>query len=535
MIKWLKVKMLAQKGLSCGKTRRQTGTEGWRSMLDCNAVVSWVLLSLTAIIIYRISSWGTPSEWYEIAILTLMVMATIVVVVPLTVREVWASNQLLLLFLGCLSTNFLLNQALHIYDDKIRIFEITIPALLVPCALAPMLTSILISTQSGFVSAFLISLLGNLFIEPSPGLFLSSLLTGFGASYFCVGIRRRSDLLMAGVKVGGIGLICALFLGGLLSTSPQFLFIQAGWAISLGVFTALAVGAVLPVLEWLFDRITDISWLELSDLNHPLLKKLANEAPGTYHHSLNVARLSEAAAEAIGANAALCRVCSYFHDIGKLVKPQYFIENVNPDHNPHDNLNPSMSALIIISHVKEGTNMAIQHNLRQPIIDVIREHHGTSTVYYFYKRALQQQEDAKEGSKIMGSRESDIPDVLEESFRYPGPIPQTRESAIISLADALESSSRSLKNPTAQRIEDHVKAIIDSRIKEGQLEESELTFNDLSEIRTTFTRTLKSMFHARIEYPKEKKELKENDHERSGNSAPQPTRPLEGGPVPSKT
>jgi len=452
------------------------------------------------------SSWGTAAPWYEILILSVMVAATIVVVLPLTIKEVWQSNQLLLLFLGCLSTNFLLNQALHIYDDNVKIFDVSIPALLVPCALAPMLTSILISSYSGFVSAFLISLLGNLFIESSPGLFLSSLLTGFGAAYFCVRIRRRSDLLMAGVRVGLIGLVCALFLGGLQNTSPQFLIIQAVWAISLGVFTSFVVGAVLPVMEWLFDRITDISWLELSDLNHPLLKRLASEAPGTYHHSLNVAHLSEAAAEAIEANSTMCRACCYFHDIGKLVKPQYFIENSNPDHNPHDNLNPSMSALIIISHVKEGVNMAIKHGLRQPIIDVIKEHHGTSSVYYFYKRALQRQEDAREGGKIMGIREEDIPDVREESFRYPGPIPQTRESAIISLADALESSSRTLKNPTAQRIEDHVKAIIDSRIREGQLEESQLTFNDLSIIQATFTKSLKSMLHARIEYPKEKKE-----------------------------
>ncbi len=172
------------------------------------------------------------------------------------------------------------------------------------------------------------------------------------------------------------------------------------------------------------------------------------EAPGTYHHSLVVANLAESAAEAIGANATLCRVCSYFHDVGKLVKPEYFTENMNFERNPHDDLAPTMSALIIIAHVKEGVDLALKHGLNQQVIDVIQQHHGTSLVFYFYNRALQQQEDARAGGKIMKMREEDIPEVSEESFRYSGPKPQTRESAIISLADMVESASRSLEKPT---------------------------------------------------------------------------------------
>ena len=175
------------------------------------------------------------------------------------------------------------------------------------------------------------------------------------------------------------------------------------------------------------------------------------EAPGTYHHSLVVANLAEAAAEAIGANATLCRVCSYFHDVGKLVKPEYFTENMNFERNPHDDLAPTMSALIIIAHVKEGVDLALKHKLNQRIIDIIQEHHGTSLVYYFYKRALQQQEDARAGGKIMNMREDDIPEVSEESFRYRGPKPQTKESAIISLADTVESASRSLGETNAAK------------------------------------------------------------------------------------
>ncbi len=534
MIKWFKIRMLAQKGLSCGKTRKQSADASWRDALDCSPIMRWVLLALAGVVIFRIGSWGSAADTYEILVLSLMALATMIILIPLTVREVWKSNQLLLLFLGLVLTNYLLNYGLQIHDEDMTIGGFPIPALLVPCALAPMLTSILISSHAGFICAFLVSLLSYIFLPSTPGIFLSSLLTGFGAAYFCTRIRRRADLIMAGVKIGGIGLICALFLSILQEVPLGDLVFQAVWAIALGVFTALFVGAIMPILEWLFERITDISWLELSDLNHPLLKRLASEAPGTYHHSLNVAHLSEAAADAIGANSALCRTCCYFHDIGKLVKPQYFIENAHPDKNPHDNLTPSMSALIIISHVKEGISIAIKNHLRQPIIDVIREHHGNSTVYYFYKRALQQKEDAREGGKIMGIREEDIPEVREESFRYPGPIPQSRESAIISMADAIESSSRTLQNPTAQRIEDHVKMIIDSRVKDGQLEESHLTFNDLHLIRVSFTKTLKSMLHARIEYPKDKKESKNKDSREPRESKRENKQPKDTSAQPAK-
>jgi putative nucleotidyltransferase with HDIG domain len=256
------------------------------------------------------------------------------------------------------------------------------------------------------------------------------------------------------------------------------------------------------MLEHLFGITTDISWLEASDLNHPLLRRMTIEAPGTYHHSLVVANLAEAAAEAIGANATLCRVCSYFHDVGKLVKPEYFTENMSFERNPHDDLAPSMSALIIIAHVKEGVDLALKYNLHQRIIDIIQEHHGTSLVYYFYQRALQQHEDARAGGKIMKLREDDIPDVREESFRYSGPKPQTRESAIVSLADMVESASRSLEKPTPQKIESLVNELIEERIIDRQLDECDLTLAELKVIAERFRFTLMMMLHTRIAYPK---------------------------------
>jgi putative nucleotidyltransferase with HDIG domain len=526
MIRWLKIRRLEGKGLSCGKTRRQANESEFRLFLDCHPAITFLIFLLSGFIIFRIAEWNSAtSNPLDFIILSSMVISISFMVIALAIREVLYSNNLLLLFWGCVVVNFLLNKATHLYYPEFierADVPLPVPVLLVPAALAPMLACILVSPYSGFIAAFLVSLLGTLFVDPTPGLFLTSLLTGFSAAYFTQSIRRRSDLIMAGFKVGFIGLICALILGGGLAKSGVGeLVLAAVWAIALGVITSFLVGAILPILEWLFDRITDISWLELSDLNHPLLKRLANEAPGTYHHSLNVANLAEAGAEAIGANSTQCRASAYFHDIGKLVKPDYFVENMNPNQNPHDNLSPNMSALIIISHVKEGVNLALKHNLREPIIDVIREHHGTSLTYYFYRRALQQKEDAIEGGKIAGMREDDIPDVREESFRYPGPVPRSKESAIVSLADSIESASRSLRNPTAQRIESMVQEIIDSRVEDRQLDQSQLTFNELTILTRQFISSLKNMLHARIEYPKEKKEKERREgKERPASGAP---------------
>jgi putative nucleotidyltransferase with HDIG domain len=230
------------------------------------------------------------------------------------------------------------------------------------------------------------------------------------------------------------------------------------------------------------------------------------EAPGTYHHSLVVANLAEAAAESIGANATMCRVCSYFHDIGKLVKPEYFTENMRRDRNPHDELAPTMSALIIIAHVKEGIDLALKHGLNQEVIDVIQQHHGTSLVYFFYKRALQQQEDARAGGKIMNMREEDLPEVREESFRYSGPRAQTREAAIISLADSIESASRSLEKVTPQKIDQLVGDIIQQRLVDGQLKECDLTMRELEDVAESFRHTLQSMLHSRVAYPSSRTE-----------------------------
>ena len=274
---------------------------------------------------------------------------------------------------------------------------------------------------------------------------------------------------------------------------------------ALGIGIALVVSAILPLVEGAFQITTTISWLELADLNHPLLQQMTMEAPGTYHHSLLVANLAESGAKAIGLDPTACRVMAYFHDIGKIIKPEYFTENIPPGANPHENLSPTMSALIIIAHVKEGIDLAVKYRLKKAVLDAIQQHHGDSVVSYFYQRALQQQRDAREGGKIMNMREDDVPEVSENSFRYPGPKPQTREIGLLSIADAVEAASRSLEKPSAQRIEDLVNEIIEHKITTHQLDESHLTLNEIRDAGEAMSSTLKNMMHTRIAYAKKEK------------------------------
>ncbi|MBV9674641.1 MAG: HDIG domain-containing protein [Verrucomicrobia bacterium] len=383
--------------------------------------------------------------------------------------------------------------------------------LLIPFSLAPLVLSVLLGKSHGIYVAIFVSLWTSILFRGIDAVILvMSLISGFISVFVTIEVRRRSRLLRAGICVGLAIWILAVSFGTI--TIPWLQIGDMDWsmfvkqtvaAILSGFVTATVVSGVLPMLEELFHITTDMSWLEMADRNHPLLSRLSLEAPGTWHHSDVVADLAEAAANKIGADGTMCRACAYFHDIGKLVKPEYFSENIIGDENPHDDLAPTMSALIIIAHVKEGVDLALKYGLNPRIIDVIQQHHGTSLVAYFFKRALQQQQDAREGGKIMNIREEDIPEVREESFRYTGPKPQFKESGIISIADAVESASRSLDKPTPQKVEQLVNDIINKRIAEGQLDECDLTLRELKVIAETFRFTLQNMLHTRIKYPKD--------------------------------
>lgn len=267
----------------------------------------------------------------------------------------------------------------------------------------------------------------------------------------------------------------------------------AGWCLAAGFLVA----GGLPFVEKLLGVVTDISLLELSDVSHPLLQELVRRAPGTYSHSVNVAMLAEPAADAIGANGLLCRVGAYFHDIGKMLKPQYFVENMEPgQHSRHEHLNPAMSTLVIIGHVKDGVDLARQYNLPQPLIDFIEQHHGTTLVEYFYHAATRQAESQPE--ELRGP-------VLESLFRYPGPKPQTREAAVMMLADAAESATRALGSEiTPKRIESLVHELAMKRLLDGQFDECPLTLRELQLVEETLVKSLIGQYHGRIRYPERK-------------------------------
>jgi cyclic-di-AMP phosphodiesterase PgpH len=386
---------------------------------------------------------------------------------------------------------------------------------MVPFALAPMLHGVLLGRAVASFSAVYVTLIGCLLV-PQPdvlGYMILSLVSGMTSVLLAYQVRKRVQLLQTGIAVGAVTLVLGVILGRLNIAACfgpdamdhlQVLGTGSAAAFSTAVVTAMLISGLLPLFEGTFHLTTDISWLELSDLNHKLLRRMQLEAPGTFHHSLVVAALAEAAAEKVGANAPMCRVCSYFHDVGKLKKPGYFIENQHDGaENPHNTLTPTMSSLIIIAHVKDGVDLAVKHKLNPRIIDVIQEHHGDSLVYFFYRRAQEQKKTEMDKVDRRLENPEDLPVVEEKNFRYPGPRPSSRESGIIALADTVESASRSLKKPTPAKIRAMVDDLVHAKINDGQLDDCPLTLRELAIVKESFSSTLRSMLHSRIDYPKD--------------------------------
>ena len=383
-----------------------------------------------------------------------------------------------------------------------------------------MLASVLLGRTVGVFAAVFATLLSiPVFASVSDDLVFivikitMGLVCGFVAIFLTGEVRKRGDLPRAGLFVGLTTWVLAVAFKEInflhiwkegAAMNFRSMWLDTAVAVGGPIVLALLIVGGLPCVEALFRITTRVRWLELADLNHPLLKRMTLEAPGTFQHSLAVANLAEAACESVGANPAMARVCAYFHDIGKLVKSEYFTENMRHDRNPHDGLAPTMSALIIIAHVKEGISLALEHRLNQDVIDVIQQHHGTSLVFYFYKRAIDQQLATHGGGKITAMHEEELPEVSESSFRYSGPKPQTRESAIISLADSIESAARSIERPTLHKIEQLITDIIRKRVADGQLDDCDLTFRELGAIAQSFRHTLSSMLHSRVAYPDDK-------------------------------
>lgn len=525
MIEWFKRKTLISQGLCCDRTRLQAAPSELLLFLDGLPFLRWVILFVAFLAAIRVASWDSSLTYTHIVLSSVVVFLAVLAFMPLVARQLWESNQLLTLAAICYIFNVIINRSIVLFLDTSALGflkeELTLAA-----ALGPMLLTVLVSAQAGIFLAVLMAISDAMFISNgayAPMTLPGNLLIACVGVLFVRSIRRRSDLLIAGAAVGGVGFVCEILESFLVGDFwSYFTIVQAFWALLIGMATTFVVGAILPILEWMFDRITDISWLELTDLNHPLLRRLQLEAPGTYHHSLMVANLAEAAAARIGCNPTMCRAMAYFHDVGKLHKPQFFIENTSADENPHNALSPSMSALIIIAHVKEGVSLAVQFGLPLPIIDGIQQHHGTTIIAYFYKKALQQEEDARLGSEILRLTNADVPEVNETAFQYPGPIPAFRESAILSMADAIESSSRSLREANLSNIEGLVQSIVQDRMEEGQLDQSGLTLDEIRSVSEQFVLTLKTMLHVRIPYPKERHEGEDVDYSDKPAKAPSP-------------
>ena len=348
--------------------------------------------------------------------------------------------------------------------------------------------------------SFLSASLTNKDFSVAISLFSSSFL----ASMLSFRIRRRTQIIKAGILAGLMQFI-VVFLVHNFPSFKNFNFThleELGICVGGGIVSSVVIVGILPIFEFIFGVVTNISLLELSDFNHPLLRKMILEAPGTYQHSLIVANLAEAASEAIGANSLLARVGAYYHDIGKILKPQYFVENQIPYRDTHKSLKPSISKLIIINHVKEGIELAKKYRLNPRIIDFIQQHHGRSLVYYFYHQA----------------KRLDFQKNWEEEFRYPGPLPQSKEVAIVALADTIEAVSRTLEEPTPKRIEELVKDVVRKKFLEGELDESGLTLSDLNKIIKSFIHILNATFHTRIVYPSdENSDKKSAKHKENKN------------------
>ncbi|MBN2515022.1 MAG: HDIG domain-containing protein [Deltaproteobacteria bacterium] len=381
----------------------------------------------------------------------------------------------------------------------------------IPFAAATMLIVTLLNRDVGLIfavfSAFLISFL----FEAKASMFFYSMLGSMVAAFKITECKKRSAFFKTGLFVGLVNMaviICLLLLAGKLITTDTLFNLVMGFVG--GILSAAVVQSIIPLFESLLGYTTDIKLLELANLNQPIFQNMIMVAPGTYHHSIVVASMVEAAAEAINANSLLAKVSSYYHDIGKIKKSLYFIENQIGYENKLDKLSPKMSSLVIISHVKEGCELAKEYKLGRAITDIIRQHHGTRLVGYFYEKAQR-------------DKDPSVRSIPEGEFRYPGPKPLTREAGLVLLGDVIEASSRALTNPTPSRIKNLVEDRMNQILMEGELNESDLTFHDLSKVADSFTRTLNGIFHQRIDYPVSTAKENNEGKDRNGNSNRKPS------------
>jgi putative nucleotidyltransferase with HDIG domain len=357
---------------------------------------------------------------------------------------------------------------------------------LFPVAIFSILVTILFDAEIGTFNTFILALLLGILHRFNFSIVLTTIIIGTVACYSTQRVRHRNEFFRSILYLSITYLALIYLIESFKVSPPSDMLNLMGYGLANAILSPLLTIGILPLFESLFGFTTDITLLELSDLNRPLLKRLSLEAPGTYHHSIIVGSLAEAGAKAIEANALLARVGAYYHDIGKMEIPEYFVENQLGIKSKHDKLTPTMSAIVLASHVKKGRIMGEEADLPDEVLNFIEEHHGTMTMTYFLNKA----------------KELGIENANEDDFRYPGPRPRTKETAIVMLADTVEAASRTLAEPKPARIANLVQKIINDRIQSGELEECPLTLKDLAQIKEAFVQILIGVFHYRIEYPK---------------------------------
>ncbi|MBR9647890.1 HD family phosphohydrolase [Clostridium tyrobutyricum] len=360
----------------------------------------------------------------------------------------------------------------------------------IPLAFIPMIFSILVNSKTSLVINILNCVLISTAVEFNIEITILAMVNVIIGSIILRKLQQRNDILYATICIAVINIVLTVSMGFLLTNNVVDVAEKAIFTGIGSIISGILVIGFLPVFESSFNIVTTIKLLELSNPNNPLLKRLLMEAPGTYHHSILVGNLAEVATEEVGGNALFSRVAAYYHDIGKIKRTYFFKENQLGNDNPHDKITSALSAVIIISHVKDGVEMAKEYKLPKVIIDVIEQHHGTSLVKYFYV--------------TMKNSSKSPEDVKEEDFRYPGPIPETKEAGIIMLADGVEAAVRSINEPNKDNIESMINDIINDRLSSGQLDNCDLTLRDITKIKAAFIKVLLGIYHHRIEYPKDK-------------------------------
>lgn len=443
-----------------------------------------------------------------LALLIAILFALVILYVYQYKNDIYHNYKLMILLGLLVVSSLLITRAVMAISLGTRAELSMLVGYMAPLAAGPMLIAILLDNKLAVFVTIILAIFVGIMSGTQLQIAIVAVVGGLAGVYSVSHLSQRSDLAKASLYMILANVLTIIALGLIFNHSLTMLTVGVILGIINGILSSVLTIGFLPFWETAFGITTSVKLLELSNPNQPLLRKLLVEAPGTYHHSILVGNLAEAAAEEVGADSLLARVGAYYHDIGKIKRPYFFIENQLTAENPHDKLAPTLSTLIITSHVKDGVEMAKEYKLPQSIIDIIQQHHGNSLLSFFYQKAVENSNGDNSVSK--------------DDFRYENCKPRTKEAAIVMLADGVEAGVRSMQKPTPNRIEAFVKKIIKERLEDNQLEECDLTFKELDVITQAFVRVLNGIFHSRIEYPEKLIKEIERGKGSSGSSNKEP-------------